>query len=722
MKTVQLTPSAAWEEVIVSANDWKNCPPLVLMRMYQLMYLIRRFEENLLDLSSQGLLHGPAHSSIGQEACAVGCMSVLEKQDKINGTHRMHHQFLAKLVYAFLPMDYDPTRQHELPPAVNDLVYRTLAEILGLTPGFGGGRGGSMHLKYDEAGVLGSNAIVGGNIPHAVGYALAAKLQAKSEMSVAFFGDGAMQMGTAYEAINLAALYKLPVLFFCENNQYAVSTHVAEQTQEPRLSSRGAMLGVPSMTVDGMDPVAVYHAAKRARAAILNGQGPVLIEAQTYRYYHQSGPLAGSAFGYRRKEEEEEWRKRDPLSVTESNLIKFKFLKASQLKSIQGSIDSLIDKTTKRLIDDRDPTQKKLFENLWPDPASVDFGIRGDLSELQGLDVIDHDTLDAYPKREVKYIEAVSEAARLAMARDPQIIILGEDVHRLRGGTSGATKGVGDLFPDRLLGTPICENGFTGMALGAALNGLRPIVEIMYPDFALVAADQLCNQAAKVRHMFGGNQAVPLVVRSRVSAGTGYGSQHSMDASALYAMFPGWRVVVPSTALDYMGLFNAAVMSNDPVLIVEYQSLFQEKGFVPDVDKAFIVPFGKARFLSQGSECTILTYGGMIKSCQEAIRELNIQADLIDLRTIDVLGADWESIEASLSKTNRLLIAEQTARTTAIGIQIAKYAQEKFFDYLDAPIVHVSGSMSAPVVSKILEAAALAGKREVINGLKELMR
>ena len=147
--------------------------------MYQLMYLIRRFEENLLELSSQGLLHGPAHSSIGQEACAVGCMSILEKQDKINGTHRMHHQFLAKLVNAFLPKDYDPTRQHELPPVVDDLVYRTLAEILGLTPGFGGGRGGSMHLKYDEAGVLGSNAIVGGNIPHAVGYALAAKLQVK---------------------------------------------------------------------------------------------------------------------------------------------------------------------------------------------------------------------------------------------------------------------------------------------------------------------------------------------------------------------------------------------------------------------------------------------------------------------------------------------------------------------------------------------------------------
>ena len=199
-----------------------------------------------------------------------------------------------------------------------------------------------------------------------------------------------------------------------------------------------------------------------------------------------------------------------------------------------------------------DSNARQIVPALWPDSGEVEYGIRGDLSEFDSAKVREADDYDEQELKEVKYVEAIPMAILHNMQNYDGVVVFGEDVHRLRGGTTGATRGIDKHYPDRLIGTPICENGFTGLALGAAINGMRPIVEIMYPDFVLMAADQLFNQAAKVRHMFGGNYPVPLVVRSRVAAGTGYGSQHSMDASGLFACYPGWRIVAPSTPVDYI--------------------------------------------------------------------------------------------------------------------------------------------------------------------------
>jgi 2-oxoisovalerate dehydrogenase E1 component len=715
MKTVELRPEAPWTKAVETDADWKAVPVGELRRMYEQILLIRRFEENLLAISTDGLLHGPAHSSIGQEGAAVGCMSALVSADKINGTHRMHHQFLAKALNHVTAGGYDPARD-AFSPAMQDVVYRTLAEILGLTPGYGGGRGGSMHLKWDECGVLGSNAIVGGNIPHAVGYALAEKMRKTGNIAVAFFGDGAMQNGAAYESMNLAALYRLPVIFFCENNLYAVSTHVREQTRETRLSGRGVSLGIPGMTVDGMNPVLVRAAIANAKKSMASEPGPWVIEAETYRYLHQSGPLAGSSFGYREKEEEAKWQARDPLAQMWTRMHEMGAVADGDREAYDKRVAAVISAAVEKLIETGTDRKKRLIPALWPDRESVEFGIRGDLSELKGMTTRN----EADTGETLKFVDAISLAARETMKRDERVIILGEDVHRLRGGTAGATKGVSELFPDRLFGTPICENGFTGMAIGAALDGLRPVVEIMYPDFALVAADQLFNQAAKVRHMFGGKAPMPLVVRSRVSAGAGYGSQHSMDASGLFAQYPGWRIVVPSTPHDYIGLFNAAIRCDDPVLVVEYQSLFQTSGPVPS-DTDYIVPFGVARTVRTGKACTVVTYGGVILETLAAIEETGIDAEVIDLRTIDPMGLDWDAIGRSLAKTNRLLVAEETTRGTSIGAQIVKRVQELFFDQLDHEIVHVSGTHSSPVVSKVLERAALAKREEIAAGLRAVV-
>ena len=720
MRAVELTLSVPWIRMESDSADWSAVSPQEMRRMFEQVLLIRRFEENLLALSAEGLLHGPAHSSIGQEGAAVACMSALAPGDKINGTHRMHHQFLAKALNHVTAVDYDPARM-PIDAAMQDVVTRTLAEILGLTPGFGGGRGGSMHLKWDACGVLGSNAIVGGNIPHAVGYGLAEKLRRTGNIAVAFFGDGAIQNGAAYESLNLAGLYGLPVIFFCENNLYAVSTHVREQTRETRLSGRGVSLGVPGITVDGMDPVAVRAAVAHARATMLQKPGPFLIEAETYRFFHQSGPLTGSAFGYRDKTEEDTWSARDPLHVMWRNMTELGVVEASARDTYEQRVVDLLAAVNRALIESGPDGKRRLIPELWPDPHTVENGIRGDLSELDDIACREESEVDPATMESMKLVDAISLAAREAMKRDERVIILGEDVHRVRGGTAGATRGVGELFPERLLGTPICENGFTGMAIGAALNGLRPVVEIMYPDFVLVAADQLFNQAGKVRHMFGGMHGMPLVVRSRVSAGSGYGSQHSMDACGLFALYPGWRIVVPATPYDYIGLFNAAIRCEDPVIVIEYQSLFQTKGMVPTADLDYIVPFGKARTVRSGSACTIVTYGGSIIEAQAAVEAAGIDAEIIDLRSLDPMGVDWHAIGDSLSRTHRIMIAEETTRGTSIGAHIAKQIQERFLNELDAEILHVSGTHSSPVVSKVLERAALARREEIAAGLRRLM-
>src|SRR6056297_633467 len=700
-------------------DDLRAVPVAELAAMLEQLFLIRHFEEQLLELSKEGLLHGPAHASIGQEGAAVGLMSALDSADKINGTHRMHHQFLAKTLNHAKVAGYNPLEQ-EVSQQSQEVLFSTYSEILGLSSGYCGGRGGSMHLREPGAGVLGSNAIVGGNIPHAVGYALADRMRGSDAISVAFFGDGAMQMGTAYEAMNLAALYKTSTVFVVENNLYAVSTHLSEQTRETRLSARGLALGVPSITFDGMDVIAARRAMEIARSLMAETPGPVLLEARTYRHLHQSGPLRGSAFGYRDKDEEDTWLERDPTRTFPARLERLGILDAADTDRLrsraQGTVDSVLD----RLIEGSGDSHR-LLPSLWPDPATVEFGIRGDLSELKERRPQEESDLAETDSREARFQDVISESMLLNMERFDNLFIMGEDVHRLRGGTAGATRGIGERFPDRLLGTPICENGFTGVALGAALNGMRPVVEIMYPDFALVAADQLFNQIAKVRHMFGGGFPVPVVVRSRVTQGTGYGSQHSMDAAGLFTLYPGWRVVAASTPHDYIGLLNAAVACDDPVLVLEYHQLFSKKGRVPASDWDYIVPFGKARVARQGRGATILTYGPMVDICCDVADSTGLDAEVIDLRTLDPLGLDWDTIETSLRKTNALLMVEQTTRGTSIGSRIVNDAQRRLFNLLDYEILHVTGTESSAVVSKVLEEAAFARASDVEAALRQVI-
>jgi len=715
-KKKRLQTGVDWFQLTTTEADWNAADPALLGTMLSELHLIRAFEETVLEIAGEGLVHGPAHSSIGQEGGAVGSIVGLRSTDGVNGSHRGHHQFLAKALTHVSAGTIDPTKP--VNEDIQTVLQRTLAEILGLAQGYCRGRGGSMHLQWFEAGALGTNAIVGGGAPMATGNAWAQKHSGTTDLSINYFGDGAAQIGSVLESMNLAAAWKLPVCFFVENNLYAVSTRADEITADPRFSVRGQGFGIPSWRVDGMDPLAVHLATLEAAERMRSGEGPTVIEAEVYRFFHQNGAYPGSAFGYRTKEEEAHWLARDPLDLVARHMIRRGLIDDAGVTALRERVQRAMTEASAQLLEsdpDR-PGKRRIRPELWPETSFVNVGVRGDGSELRGLPTLD----EATPLRPVKFVDAVAQVMDRRMETDPRIVVMGEDVHRLNGGTNGATKGLTKKYgEERVLGTPISENAFVGLAGGLALDGrFRPVVEFMYPDFMWVAADQVFNQIGKARHMFGGDNDVPLVLRTKVAMGSGYGSQHLMDPAGIFATSPGWRIVAPSNARDYVGLMNAALALQDPVLVIEHVDLYGTADEIPEGDLDYIIEPGSAAVLREGSDVTVLTYLSMVAHSKEAIEQTGIDAELIDLRWLDRASIDWDTIGESIRKTNAVLIVEQGSQGTSYGAWLADEIQRRFFDWLDQPVARVTGEEASPSISRVLERAAIARTEEVVAGLE----
>ncbi len=717
-KRKRLNTGVEWVQLETTAADWKAADPALLATMLGQLHLIRAFEEAVLDLAGAGLVHGPAHSSIGQEGGAVGSIVGLRAADAVNGSHRGHHQFLAKTLEYASGGVLDPNAL--VTPDVQTLLDRTLSEILGLASGFSGGRGGSMHLQWLEAGALGTNAIVGGGAPLATGHAWAQKHAGTSDVSINYFGDGSSQIGSVLESMNLASTWKLPVAFFIENNLYAVSTRADEASADTRFSVRGQGFSIPAWRVDGMDPLAVHLAMGEALERMRAGDGPAIVEAEVYRFFHQNGPYPGSAFGYRTKDEEGQWRARDPLERMASEMRRLGLLDDAEAEAVRAQAVDAVATSVAAVVepDPERPGRRRIRPELWPDPAVVDTGIRGDASELAALSAAEPAQWTG-PWREVKFVDAVAQTMDRRMETDPRIVVLGEDVHRLGGGTNGATKGLVEKYgPERVIGTPISENGFFGAAGGMAMDGrFRPVVEFMYPDFMWVAADQVFNQVGKARHMFGDNNTVPLVLRTKIAMGSGYGSQHLMDPAGIFATQAGWRIVAASNAADYVGLMNAALALEDPVLVIEHVDLYGTPDRVPDTDLDYVIPPGSAAIRREGDDVTVLTYLSMVGHTLEAVEQTGTDAEVIDLRWLDRASLDWDTIGESIRKTNAVLIVEQGSRGPSYGGWLADEIQRRFFDWLDQPVERVTGGEASPSISKVLERAAIARTEEVVAGL-----
>jgi len=699
-----------WES---EKNDIKSIDKKILARILFDVYAINEFETAVLKLKNDDCIWGPVHTSIGQEAIAAATVAALRISDKFFGTHRSHHQFLSKVLQYYVPDTWNPVSD-KLPGEAETVIRRTLAEIMGLADGYCGGRGGSMHLRDKRAGFLGSNAIVAGGMPLATGAAFAEKQNNTGNVVVCFFGDGAINQGAFHEACNLAGIWKLPVIFFLENNEYAVATKIDHSCAVSELSIRAASYGMDAHIVDGNDPVAIYRLMTSIGEDIRKNRRPCFVEAKCYRRYHHAGDQPGSVFKYRTKEEEDSRMKKEvvanfPEELLEQGVFTKKetdHAKEMAFEAVQKAVDYYTVGTVGR----------KIKEGSFPLPGSASVGVRSDGSEFKGIKFSETEDFSVF--KEIRYSDSISAATGRWLEKDKGTIVLGEEVANFGGGAYGATKGLPDLYPDRVLNTPISEAGFTGLGLGAAMSGMRPVIEIMFPDFSLVAADQIFNQIAKARHMYGNTTDIPLVLRTRIAVGCGYGGQHSMDPVGLYALFSGWRIVAPSNAFDYIGLFNSAMLSKDPVVMIEHHLLYALKFPVPENDLDYYIPFGKARIISAGDEITLITYGAMAYRCGKLISDFNkkgISVEIIDLRTIDLPGLDFETLGESLKKTGAAIVVEEAPLNLSIGAKIAAELTERYFDYLDSPIMRLTSLDVPNSVSRVLERAAMLDDETIVS-------
>ena len=718
MKETRIAFPAPVRALAADEQDWAAVPRASLLWMFQQMLLIRAFEEKLLALKDRNLVNGPVHTSIGQEAVAVGAAMAARRQDKFCGTHRAHHQYLAKALCAVAPDGHDPLRDG-LTDAMRAHVLTLLKEVMGLADGCSGGRGGSMHLYNAEIGVAGTNAIVGGGVPPATGIAWADRMLGRDAVTVCFYGDGAVYQGPVHEACNLAALWKAPIVYAIENNQYAVGTSRKEGCSAPQLCQVAAAYGMPGFRVDGMDPVGVKVALDRIIAE--RTRLPCVLEIDTYRHFHHAGCTAGSAFGYRSKEEEAAWRARDPLAQFEARL-RGRRIGAAQLDRLREQARICVEAAAAEVLETDATGATAIRAELWPAPESAASGLRDERVSGTGPFT---EAENGACTRDIKYPDAIAEVTGRWLERDPGVVVMGEEVANMGGGAYGATKGLAARYPGRVRNTPITEAGFCGLACGAAMNGMHPVVELMFSSFGLVAADQLFNQIGQLGHIYGGHVSVPLVCRTRIAAGLGYGAQHSMDPVALFALFPGWRILVPTTPFDYIGLFNAAMKLASPTLMVEHHGFYGEKGLVPDGLPDHVVAIGRAAVRRAGTDVTVLTYGWGVRLAERAAVGLaaeGVSAEVIDLRSVDDASVDYDAIGLSLRKTGALVTVEEAQACNGIGPKLIRACEQRWFDHLDGPAVSVNAPDIPLPVSRRMEQACLPTVAQVAAQIRRAAR
>ena len=638
------------------------------------MLLVRRFELRVADLYRDGDVPGFVHLSIGQEGTAVGACWPLRPSDVITSTHRGHGHCLAK--------GLDPTGM--------------FAELMGKDQGTNRGRGGSMHIADPKLGIFGANGIVAAGLPIAVGAATAAQLRADGSIAVGFFGDGAPAQGAFHEALNLASVWQLPVIFFCENNGYAEFSPVSTQ-HGASLERRAAGYGIPYVAVDGNDVAATAAAMDEVVLAARAGRGPAVVEAATYRWH---GHYEGDPQRYRTPDEVRAWEARDPLLVHESRLRELG-VGDEEIKALEASIAEELDGAVQ---------VARRFGS--PDAATLtDFVLRARPARQESPPPAEDAPV-------FRTMDAIRSALEAELAADDRVFVAGIDVGA-GGNVFGLTRGLADQFGGRVRDTPISETAIVGLGVGAAMAGMRPVVELMYLDFIGVCFDQLLNQAAKLPFMTGGAAEMALTVRTQFGAGHSSGSQHSQSLEALLAHIPGLSVVMPSTPADTYGLLRAAIQDPNPVVFIENRLLYGMKGPQPPPDH--VVPIGKSAVVRSGSHVTVVSVSRMVHeaiAAAERLQDEGISVEVIDLRTVAPL--DTVPILNSVHKTSRLLIAHEAVVPFGIGAEIAAtVAREGFWD-LDAPIERIGATATPPPYAPDLEKAWLPDRDDIADAIRRL--
>ena len=671
-----------------------------LLKQLKQMLRIRRFEEKCAELYAQEKIRGFLHLYIGEEAIAVGVMAALSAEDTIVATYREHGHALAR----GLPMG------------------SVLAEMFGKTNGCSRGRGGSMHLFDKERNFYGGNAIVGGGLPLATGLAFSSKNMSgkktssknmpskqvpnkkqTSAISVCFFGEGAVAEGEFHESLNLAALWQLPVLFICENNSYAMGTALALSESETNIAKKAESYGITAQQVDGMNVVEVEAATQRALDFIRAHQQPYFLECQTYRFRGHSS-FDGQL--YRDKEEIARWEAKGPVKRLIQWLKENNHFEESELDAIENEIQHEIEEAIKF----SESGELEPVADLCKDVYSPVFHEQ----EEQTSSEISPGKSPVITNPEiVTYREALRAGLEAALTKDERVFLMGEDVGRY-GGCYAVSKGLLEAFgAERIIDTPLCESGFTGVGIGAALGGMRPIVEIMTVNFSLLAMDQIVNTAATLRHMSGGQFNVPVVFRIACGAGKQLAAQHSHSWENLYAHIPGLKVLSPATQTDARYMLGQALADPDPVILFEHVMLLNETGEMQDKPEA---PMSQALVRKTGTDLSLITYGGSLKKALAAADQLaaqGISAEVLDLRCLRPL--DKTTLLQSVAKTHRAIIIDEGWYTGSLAGEVSAIIMEEGFWTLDAPVKRICTQEVPIPYPAHLEQAALPQIESIVN-------
>jgi 2-oxoisovalerate dehydrogenase E1 component len=722
--------------------------PDLAIELLEDMLMIREMEEMIVKLRSDAYeplpkfnYRGPTHVSVGQEAASVGACSALLLKDYITSTHRGHGDSLARGARAIRDMSVEQLRQRVprsaasprqelLEQALEEHVYRMLAELFGKEDGYCKGRGGSMHIADFSVGHLGANAIVGGSVPIATGAAVGARYLRNGAVVCCFAGDGAYANGVVLESLNFAAQcqfsneiageyrFGVPIIFLILNNHYGMTGRADKEVMGvAHLARRAAGFSDQNMhaeIVNGMDVLTVRDAALRAVEHCRAGRGPVLLDVNTYRYYGHS--LSDPRHEYRTRKEETAWKAVDPIMALERQILECEVLDADGVAQLEAKVRERNARAAIRAAASPDPDPADVIKYMYADTVAEDVP-----AQFRKVRISELPPLIKRVNNELTYRDAIKEALIEEMQRDARVIFYGEDVAEY-GGAFKLSKGLLETFGrERVFNAPISEAAICGTAVGAAMIGLRPVVELMYMDFALMSSDQISNQAAKWHYMSGAQVEVPLVIRASVGGSKGYGGQHSQTLESVFAHIPGIYVVYPATPHDAKGLLKSAIRDNNPVMFVESQLLYGEKGAVPEDE--YLVPLGVADVKRAGTDVSLVAWGPAVQDALRAAeklkRESGVSAEVVDLRSLVPL--DLETVLASVRKTGRCVVLSHSVSIGSYTGEVAASVQEKAFDYLDGPVMRVGAKNGIAPQSHVLEAVFLPTADDIVAAAKAIL-
>ena len=634
--------------------DRKNLSDAVLLSLYRGLLKPRLIEDRMLVLLRQGKV-GKWFSGIGQEAIAVGATLAMDPTEWIMPLHRNLGVFTSR----------------KMP--LTDL----FKQWQGDRSSYSKARERSFHFGSKAHHVCGMISHLGPQLAIADGVALAYQQRGQLKATLAFTGEGGTSEGDFHEALNVAAVWGLPVIFIIENNGYGLSTPTNEQYKCDYLVDRAKGYGIDGIRIDGNNILEVYDTVKGVRDYCINNQRPYLIECTTFR---MRGHEEASGVKYVPKELMETWSRKDPIKNYEQYLVKEKVITEMEVATMRNDLKQSIEADLKIAMEPEDwqPSVQEEVADLFA-PALPNT-------------ILDFTELNNPILTKKRFIEAISEALRQSMVLYPELIIMGQDIAEY-GGAFKVTEGFVQQFgKQRVRNTPICESAIVGAALGLSLEGIKSVMEMQFADFVTVGFNQIINNLAKIHYRWGQNADV--VIRMPTGGGVGAGPFHSQSNEAWFTKTPGLKVVYPSTAADAKGLLIAAINDPNPVLYFEHKALYRSiSGQVPN--NYYEIEIGKANIVQEGDDVTIITYGaGVHWALDYAKNNPQTSIYILDLRTL--LPLDYDAIEEAVAATGKVLLLHEDTLIGGLGGEIAAWIAEYCFSYLDAPVMRCA-SLDTPI-------------------------